>query len=220
MKKLYIWDFDGTLVDTITDVGLCFNEALNKCGYPTHSLELYNQFVGGNLETVVSRLLPPESNNVQSINKVKEAYRNIYSKSKKPNTMPFSKIKEVLSFLDNEGVYLAISTNKAQSLTEPLCERYFPDIPFISIMGYLPDRPSKPYPETIYQIMDIAGVSQKQTVYVGDGPTDVQTAENAGIDCIFVTWGQGKPGDERSNAVKFIAQRPEEIITYHKNNLG
>lgn len=210
-KKLVIFDFDGTLVDTITDVGICFNEALLRCGFPTHPIEMYTHFVGGNLETVVSRLLPRECISDENIDNVKTIYRELYLSSCKPNTKPFSGIVDLLYTLQNSGVKVAIHTNKAQLLVDDLCERFFKQISFVGIWGYNPNFPSKPDAFGVNQIMEKASVLPSESVYVGDGLTDVLTSENAGIDCIYVTWGQGKPGDTESDAVKHIVNEVSEL---------
>lgn len=132
MKKLCIFDFDGTLVNTITDVALSFNKALKKCGFKEHDLKEYKHFVGGNLENVVSKVLG-ENRTEENISKVKNIYLDIYSKSDKINTKPYENIKETLQELQNKKVKIAINTNKKQELTEELCKKMFPEINFIKI---------------------------------------------------------------------------------------
>ncbi|HMM06114.1 MAG TPA: HAD family hydrolase [Clostridiales bacterium] len=215
-KKLYIFDFDGTLVDTITDVAICFNAALAQFGFPIHDLALYKHFVGGNLETVVARLLPPHEMTEENITKVKTVYRELYLASDKPNTAPFSGITEVLLQLQKNQKKLTIHTNKAQQLTDALCQRFFGQIDFLAVVGYDPLYPSKPDPWGVRYLMEKARVTAEETLYIGDGLTDVLTAENAGIDCLYVTWGQGKQGDTDHSCVRFIAEKPQDIMDYEK----
>ena len=211
-KKLYIFDFDGTLVDTITDVAICFNAALAQFGFPIHDLTLYKHFVGGNLETVVARLLPSDQVIEENITKVKTAHRKLYLASEKPNTAPFPGIPEVLLHLQKKQKKLTIHTNKAQQLTDALCQRFFEKIDFLAVVGYDPLYPSKPDPWGVRYLMEKAKVTTEETVYIGDGLTDVLTAENAGIDCLYVTWGQGKPGDTEHPCVRKIVYSPADLL--------
>ena len=179
MRTLVIFDFDGTLVNTITDVALCFNEALRQCGYPTHPLERFGRFVGGDLETVVSRMLPPEERRESAIDAVKTLYRQLYLQSEKPNTKPYPGVMELLREMKARGYKLAVNSNKGQVLLDDMVNKMFPTAFFDAVVGYQEGKPSKPEPYGV------------DAVYVGDGDSDVATAVRAEIPCVFVTWGQG-----------------------------
>lgn len=215
---LIIFDFDGTIVDTITDVGICFNEALSSCGFPKHKLENFGRFAGGNLETIVSRLLPPEDITEGNITRVKTKYRELYLHSSKPNTKPYPGIWDMLQCLKKEGYTLAVNSNKGQMLLDDMIDKMFPPHFFSSVVGYLEDRPSKPDPTGVKMIVEQCGCRMEQAVYIGDGISDVLTAENAGIPCVFVTWGQGNEGQIPANADVTIVQTVEQLKrVLHKN---
>lgn len=221
MKKICIFDFDGTLMNTITDVAICFNETLEKFGYNSHPIELYNNFVGGNLETVIGKLLDYNQTKIATesdIKKIKEYYSNLYLNCKKENTKPYDGIIELLKKIENNGILLAINTNKKQALTEDLCKKFFYEVHFEKVIGYSEDYPSKPNPTAVYDILKCANLEKEDAVYIGDGLSDVKTAENAGIDAVFVEWGQGKEEDKNNSAVKFIAKEVEDIYKYIINN--
>lgn len=196
--RLIIFDFDGTLVDTITDVGICFNQALKNCGLPQHPLERFSSFAGGNLETVVSKMLPADQVTQENIDRVKTCYRSLYLASSKPNSKPYEGMMELLQDLKKNGCKLAVNSNKGQVLLDDMTEKIFPARFFDSVVGYLESRPSKPDPAGVKLIAEQTGCSLEHAVYVGDGESDVQTAQNAGIPCVFVTWGQGSAPDEGS----------------------
>lgn len=191
MEKLIIWDFDGTLVDTITDVALCFNQALKCHGFPQHPLKAFDRFVGGNLETVVSRMLPPDACTAENIDKVKLTYRNLYLHSDKSHTIPYPGIESLVSELKSRNCKQAINSNKGQLLLEDLSGKLFPKGTFDAVVGYEEGFPNKPDPSGVLRICEICGCDPEQAVYVGDGETDVKTANNAKIPCIFADWGQG-----------------------------
>ena len=189
--KLVIFDFDGTLVDTITDVGICFNMALRESGLPEHPLENFGRFAGGNLETVVSKMLPKGQVTEDNINRVKTKYRELYLKSCKPNSKPYAGIMQLLYELKSSGCKVAVNSNKGQMLLDDMVEKIFPKNFFDSVVGYLESRPSKPDPYGVQLIAKQCGCTLNDVVYIGDGESDVRTAQNAGVPCIFVSWGQG-----------------------------
>ncbi len=217
MNKVAIFDFDGTIVDTITDVALSFNKALKENGFPEHPIKAYDGFVGGNLETVVSRMLPQNCISEENIDKVKTTYRSIYSTSEKENTKPYPGVMDMLNTLKNQGWKLAINTNKGQVLVDQLNEKIFPEDMFDSVVGYLESRPSKPDAYGVNMICDECGEAVSQAIYVGDGMSDVNTAKNAQIPCIFVTWGQGSLEDgEYSNVVSVdtVSELQDRLINW------
>ena len=195
MRDLIIFDCDGTLVDTVTDVARCFNMALATCGFSQHPIEEYSKFVGGDLETVVSKLLPSDSNSSDNINRVKCVYRHIYAEDSKPNTVPFDGMADLLRRLKLHNILLAVNSNKAQVLTEDVIHKNFPKNLFDSIVAYDEHRPSKPDSYGVKMICSQCGRKLDSAIYVGDGRSDILTAKHAGIPCVFVTWGQGNSDD-------------------------
>ncbi len=201
MINLAIFDFDGTIVNTITDVALCFNQSLKENGFPEHPLEAFDGFVGGNLETVVSRMLPADSVTDENIDLVKLRYREIYSSSKKENTLPYEGVMDLLNKMKEDGWKLAINSNKGQKLLDDLTVELFPEGMFDSVVGYLETRPSKPDRYGVDLICKECNSKIENAIYIGDGMSDVKTAINAGIPCIFTEWGQGQLDGEYINVV-------------------
>ena len=211
MKKLIIWDFDGTLVDTLTDVALCFNEALRQTGFPQHPLAAFSGFVGGNLETVVSRMLPADKVNEENITRVKTVYRELYLTSDKPNTAPYEGVMALLYLLKQQGAALAINSNKGQALLDDMVEKIFPAGWFDAVVGYVEGVPSKPNPDGVFQICKTCQVPIEQALYIGDGASDLQTAQNAGVPCILVAWGQGTEKDRHDPRIYRCVQTVKEL---------
>lgn len=211
MVKLVIFDLDGTLLDTLTDVGLCFNRALSACGLPQHPLSAFGSFVGGNLEQVVARMLPADMRDEETVDKVKTAYRGIYAADSKPHTKPFSGVHKMLDSLSGEGVNLAVNTNKAQDLAATAVREHFGCF-FMPVAGYRLDVPSKPHPDGPFELMRFSNVEPKETLYVGDGETDLRTALNAGIEFVFASWGATDRGGDVARSATYVAAFPEEIV--------
>lgn len=216
MKKLVIFDLDGTLIDTLMDAGRCFNKVLEQFGFKTCSLEQYGCVVGGNLEVIFSKLLEEQYRTEEIISKLKNKYREVYSLDPKPNTKPFDGVLALLKKLNEKNdVSIAINTNKSQVLAEKLCESMFFDIKFSGIFGYVDERPPKPDPSAVNMLMKINNVLPEETIYVGDSLTDVKTAQNAGIDCIFVNWlNKDLSTFLAENNVRFVANVPEDILAF------
>ena len=216
MRSLAIFDFDGTLVDSITDVALCFNRALAKHGYPVHPIEAFNSFVGGNLETVVSRMLPRERCTPRDIDVVKTCYRAIYQSDIKPNTKPYPGIMELLISLNAVGITLAVNTNKGQELVDSLVKQMFNTIQLSAVIGYHENYPSKPDAYGVKKICELCGKNILDAIYIGDGRSDIETARNAGIPCILVSWGQANASDLLDTYIEGVAQTPQDIMNIIK----
>lgn len=214
MKKLIIFDFDGTLVDTITDVGICFNEALRKNDFPQHPLERFGSFAGGNLETVVSKMLPSDRITEENITKVKTLYRTLYLNSDKPNTKPYPGIIQLLNELKENGFSLAVNSNKGQELLDDMVSKMFPTSFFSSVIGYHESRPSKPDAYGVNLICEQSSCTLTDAVYVGDGKSDLDTAENAGIPCLFVLWGQSSEETKKDPRATARVQNAEELRSW------
>lgn len=216
MKKLIIFDLDGTLIDTVIDAGRCFKKTLEHFGFASQAISKFDCLVGGDLELIFSSLLEEKDRTFENMSKLKTKYREIYSLDPKPNTKPFAGILDVLRKLnDDNDITMAVNTNKSQVLAEKLCENMFGGINFSSIFGYLEDRPSKPDPYAVNEIMKINNVAPKDAIFVGDSLTDVKTAQNAGIDCIFVNWLQSDMSKLLlETKVPFVANEPVDIFKF------
>ena len=190
MKKLAIFDFDGTLFDSIDDVVISFNKVLNEFDFPTLTREEYIPCLGGNIDEIVSKVLGVNST-PQNIEIVKKNYLELYNSSKKENTLPFPHSGEVLKNLQDNGILLAINSNRLNYSLNELVEKYYSDIDFVLIEGHKIDFPCKPDPFGVNNILEKANVSSDEAFYIGDSITDIKTAENANVDCIIVKWGYG-----------------------------
>ena len=211
MKKLCIFDFDGTLVDTATDVAAAFQEAAKINGFPVpEKKEIFEQ-IGQNLDVIVHNLLPKDAQTERNIDKYKKSYRELYKKSNKDNTAPFEGMIELLAELKNKGYSLAVNSNKPQEILGGMVYQYFPPNTFDYIIGYVEGRPSKPDPYGVNVIIEQAEVSKENVIYIGDGLNDILTAHNAGVEIIYVTWGPCLVQGLEKREVKNIVDSVEEL---------
>ena len=174
MKKLVIFDLDGTLLNTIADLAHSTNYALNKLGYPTHDIEKYNFMVGNGINKLFERALPEGEKTEENVLRVRKEFIPYYDVHNADDSHPYPSISELLSYLQSEGIQLAVASNKYQAATEKLIAYYFPEIRFTAV---------------VFDILKLADVEKEDVLYVGDSGVDMQTAANANVTACGVTWG-------------------------------
>lgn len=213
MKKLCIWDFDGTLLDSVNDVVISFNKALSLYDLPTLTREDYIGYLGGNIDEIVSLVLGDKST-PENLEIFKRVYLDFYDSSDKETTVPFPGAHEILEKLQQNNVLLAINSNRFNYSINLFIDRFFSDIDFISIEGHVMEFPSKPHPHGINEIIKKANVSLDEAIYIGDSITDIETAKNAGIDCVIVKWGYGNEEDWENDYVLEAIDDFSQILNY------
>ncbi len=184
---LVIFDLDGTVLDTLTDLADAINHALSSCAYPTRSLDEVRAFVGNGIPKLVERALP-KGCDASDADRVYRAFTEYYRVHCYDTTSPYRGIPELLSTLRARGLRLAVVSNKDDYAVRLLCERYFPGA-FDFCLGGSPRLPKKPAPDMLLCAMERLGADREHTVYVGDSEVDLLTARNTGIPCIPVLWG-------------------------------
>jgi len=213
MKKLVIFDLDGTLLNTIADLGNAANHTLAALGLPEHTLDEYTMMVGNGMRKLIIRALPDEKAADESfVDSTLASFLDYYANHIDICTRPYPGIPELISALYTHGYELAVASNKIQSGTERLIEKFFPGIHFVAVMGNSPLYPLKPDAALVEYIMNKAGTDRAHTIMVGDSGTDIQTARNAGIPVITVSWGF-RPRHELTQA-DFIA---DDAVSLKKN---
>ena len=170
MKKLVIFDLDGTLLNTIADLAHSTNYALNKLGYPTHEIEKYNFMVGNGIDKLFERALPEEEKSKENVLRVRKEFVPYYD-------------------IHNADDQIAVASNKYQAATQKLVDHYFPEIHFTAVFGQREGVKVKPDPIIVSDILEVAKVAKEEVLYVGDSGVDMQTAANAGVTACGVTWG-------------------------------
>ena len=189
MKKLVIFDLDGTLLDTIADLAESANYALKQLGYPTHDVETIRTFVGNGINKLLERALPDEEKTEENVMRMRTHFVPYYDIHNADLSTPYPGIVSLLEELQAKGLMIAVASNKYQEATVKLVKQYFPMINFVEILGQREGINVKPDPTIVFDILKKANVSPEETLYVGDSGVDMQTALNAGVDAVGVTWG-------------------------------
>ena len=187
--KLVIFDLDGTLLDTLDDLKEAVNHAMGLRGFPTFTRDEVMAMIGHGAHNLMRQALPAEHKDNDMVDAAYNDFKAYYSAHIDVHTKPYPGMKSLLARLHQEGLMLAVASNKFQEGTEHLIKEFFPEIPFVAVLGNRPGFPLKPDPEIVNEVLRNAGVEKEEAVMVGDSPTDMETAANGGITGIAVNWG-------------------------------
>ena len=212
MKKLVIFDLDGTLLDTLGDLAASTNHALKHFGYKEHDYEAYRYFTGDGITKLIERALPPDARYEEKITQVRAEFISYYQAHKTELTHPYPGICDLLNTLHHEGIMLAVASNKFHEATRELIHFYFENGTFDVVLGQRQDRPTKPHPAIVNEILEITETEKDYALYVGDSEIDMQTAINSGIESVGVTWGFRPRSELETNGANHIVCHPTEIL--------
>lgn len=214
LYETYIFDLDGTLLDTLGDLAASTNFALRSVGLPERSMEDVRQFVGNGVRLLMERAVPGGAANPR-FEEAFLAFRQHYLKHGLDTTKPYPGVLQMLRELKNRGCRLAIVSNKFHAATQELARHFFAGIIDVAIGEHEAEGiRKKPAPDTVLEALAQLGVNKKGAVYVGDSDVDIETAHNSGLPCISVLWGfRDRDFLLLHGATTFVAT-PEELISY------
>lgn len=212
MIKAVLFDLDGTLANTLNDLGNAVNHTLSKYNYPTHPLESYKLKVGGGMKNLIHKSLPESEQNEETEQKVLTDFLDYYSEHFADETCLYDGIAELLSALKNKGMSLAVVTNKAQDMTDLVMKKLFSDNTFNYIIGKRDGIPTKPDPEPAFIAIDKLGVNSDECIFVGDSGVDMLTALNCGALPVGVLWGFRSAEELKKSGSRFLLHEPKELI--------
>ncbi|GAA4186266.1 HAD family hydrolase [Sphingobacterium ginsenosidimutans] len=210
--KLIIFDLDGTLLDTLQDLGDSCNAILQRFGYPIHQLPAYKKFVGNGVQKLIERALPEHARTPEIITTLLTAFKTYYEEQTISHTRPYAGIVSLLQTLKSSGYLISVASNKYHEAVIPLMKKYFPMISFDLILGHRTGHPAKPDPEIVWDTLQTLGIAKENCYYVGDSSIDMDTANNAGVTAIGVTWGFRDENELRQHAAQHIIHVPQELL--------
>ncbi len=212
MTKLVIFDLDGTLLNTVEDLGNATNYALAQCGFPVHRIDEYYQMVGRGIYNLFRAAVPSEYASEENVQKMASYFLPYYDAHKCDFTKPYDGIMEMLKTITGKGVCLAVASNKYQDGAEKLVHHFFGDYEFVKILGQRDGQPIKPDPAIVDQILaEVPYISKSETVYVGDSNVDMQTGANAQVRTIGVSWGFRSREELAAYNPSAIVDSPDEL---------
>lgn len=212
MKTLAIFDLDGTLLNTIDDLGNACNHALRSMGYPTHALLSYNMMVGNGITKLIERALPDEARSPENITEARRRFVEFYNEHCCDCTTPYPGIPQLLDELHTRNVNLAVASNKYDSAVHKIITHFFPEIPFAAIFGHLEGIPRKPDPSIVFEVLTQCPTPKADVIYIGDSAVDIETARRACVDSVGVTWGFRSETELRDAYADYIISDPDDII--------
>ncbi|HZF60037.1 MAG TPA: HAD hydrolase-like protein [Desulfovibrio sp.] len=217
--RAFIFDLDGTLVDSLEDIGQACNDILASHGYPVHPLPAYRFYVGRGFHKLVNDALPEgeaaKLSSDQLAALIAEA-RARYGENMCVRTKPYAGITEALHTLAADGHALAVLSNKPDDLTVELVRRYFPDVPFTLVRGGREGVPLKPEPDAPLDMLRHMDFLPERSFYVGDSNVDIFTARNAGMISIGVAWGFRGADELRAAQADHVIDSPVALTRLAK----
>lgn len=213
MKQLVIFDLDGTLLNTISDLGSATNHALTCMKYPTHPLSSYQAMVGNGITKLIERALPDEARTNRIIEATRRYFLEYYGEHCIDDSSIYPGINDLLTELNVRGVKLAVASNKYQKAVSRLIEHFFPDITWAVVMGHREGIPVKPDPSVIFEVLSECPTPKNDVLYVGDSGIDMETARRACVDSAGVTWGYRSRRDLVEHYADNIVSNPDDILS-------
>lgn len=205
-----IFDLDGTLVDSLRDIGEAMNHALAAHGLPTYPLDVYRQLVGEGVRRLTERTVPAER--PELIDPVLAEYRRFYTEHLLVSTRPFEGIEPLLDALCARGMRLAVLSNKPDPATQTIVRALFSRWPLRAVQGERSDVPRKPDPTGALQLARVLETEPSRCLFVGDSGIDMQTAVNAGMLPVGVLWGLRDRDELLRHGARWLLAEPRELI--------
>ncbi|MCQ2520304.1 MAG: HAD family hydrolase [Lachnospiraceae bacterium] len=209
-KELFIFDMDGTILNTIEDITNAVNYILKKNNFPARTVDEVKFFVGNGLMKTLQRSVP-EGTGQTIVDELFPEFIEYYKSNSNICTKPYDYIADVIRKLKKAGKHTAVVSNKRDEAVKELCEVFFLNC-FEMALGDMEGVPRKPEPNMVYNVIEHFGIPKEKVVYIGDSDVDIKTAENAGVDCIAVSWGFRDKAFLQEHGASTIIDNPKQLL--------
>ncbi len=204
------FDLDGTLVNTLEDLGGSMNAALEEAGLPVHPPAAYRNFIGHGMESLVVRA----SGGKGDVDVLLGSFLRHYQDRMVRATRPYPGVWEMLSGLRERNVPVAVVSNKSHGMTVSIVQRIFAEVPFLEVRGHRKPTPKKPDPDVLWDVLRQLGIGPQRCLYVGDSDVDIRAAHNAGMISVGVSWGYHGEARLKAEGASIVLNEPLELLRY------
>ncbi len=218
MFKAVIFDLDGTLLDTLTDLAESMNNVLSRHGLPMHGIEAYKYMIGEGVEHLVRCALPVSMSDDETVKRFIDQYRDEYAKNWKNNTTPYDGIIDLIDALASQGLRLNVLSNKPHDSTLQCVKELLPFSRFDIVLGHMPGENPKPDPHGAIEISDKLGIFPEEFLYLGDTGVDMKTSVAAGMYPVGVLWGFRTKDELVDNGAKMLLEKPVDLMSIFTEN--
>lgn len=210
--RAIMFDLDGTLLDTLEDLGDSMNSVLEQFGFPRHPVDAFKYFVGDGVENLVLRALPEGKRDGKTLNDCVSAMREEYGRRWMEKTHPYPGIPPLLDALSERSIKMAIFSNKQDEFTQITVNKFLSKWHFETVVGARPSVPKKPDPTVPMEIAQSMGIPPTAFLYVGDTNTDMHTARAAGMHAVGALWGFRQADELLSSGAMSLVKEPADIL--------
>lgn len=210
MPKGFLFDMDGTLVDSLSDIGNAMNVVLASYGFPQHTIEDYKTRVGEGARSLVEKSLPADALHLTT--EALTRYKARYATHLVVESKPYEGIVALLTELSARGDKLGVVTNKPHDAAVEVMAKLFPELHFDIVLGQKDGTPHKPDPRGALLAAEALGTKPTDTFFVGDTDTDMKTATNAGMIAVGVLWGFRDEAELKAHGAHHIAAHPRDLL--------
>ena len=210
--KAILFDLDGTLLDTLEDIGNAMNRVLAGKGFPTHEMDVYRYFVGDGAAMFIKRALPEEKRNDDTIRACLKKFMEDYGRNWNVKTKPYEGVPEMLDELTERGLKMAVLSNKPHEFAKQCVTEVLSNWNFDVILGQRNGVPPKPDPAGALEVAGRLNTLPADFLYLGDSGVDMKTAVASTMFPVGALWGFRSMEELKENGSRALVERPAEVL--------